>query len=323
MRTHKILILEQLKYCGGTVALAELCRILQTQGCDVRLLLTEYYPTDKDSSTTFLRTLWYNNLKFYAKLCICRILPFKSVLLRFAYDKYQSLHLRGCKVIWIPIYNKKNTIVVYPEYLYGNPLRAKYVVRWLLYSYKYWGDAWAYSDSDLFIGYRNQFVKEAPFKDIPIVTISSFDLSLYRQTNLGQREGECYIVRKGRYRQDLPRVFDGPIVDDLPEEEKVEVFNRCKYCYSYDTQTAYSAIASLCGCISVVVMEPGKTVSDYRSRGDQIYGVAFGDDPREIERAISTRPLLEERMKNKQVVNLQNADKFINIVENNFNCSLK
>ena len=90
----------------------------------------------------------------------------------------------------------------------------------------------------------------------------------------------------------MPAKFDGIVIDDLFEQEKVEVFNKCKYCISYDTETAYSDIAALCGCISIVVPEPGKTITDYRNEYDKRYGIAVGFDDKEINYAKDTVELL-------------------------------
>ena len=121
-----------------------------------------------------------------------------------------------------------------------------------------------------------------------------FNLDLYKRTNFGERSATCYIVRKGRNRSDLPASLDGIIIDDLLEQEKVEVFNKCKYCISFDTETAYSRIAALCGCISIIVPEPGKSVSYYRNEYNKRYGIAIGFTDTEIDYAKSTIGLLQK-----------------------------
>ena len=142
------------------------------------------------------------------------------------------------------------------------------------------------------------------------VTISYFDKEKYKQYNFGNREGNCYIIRKGHNRLDLPVDFDGPIIDyGTDEDEIVRILNNSKYCYDYDTQTFYTIIAAVCGCIPIIVLEPGKTKADYLK--DATYntvGIAFGTSREEIEHAISTRDLLLKRLdysdRNEQNINL-------------------
>ena len=145
------------------------------------------------------------------------------------------------------------------------------------------------------------------------VKLVYFDNLKYRQYNFGYREGKCYIVRKGRIRKDLPSEFDGPTIDyGMDEEEIVRILNTCKYCYSYDMQTFYSTIAVVCGCISILVPEPGKDLCDYKSEDEirQRAGIAFGDSPEEIQFAVSTRPLLLQRL-DASKTNNENINKFI------------
>jgi hypothetical protein len=59
-------------------------------------------------------------------------------------------------------------------------------------------------------------------------------LEKYSQYNYGKRIGKCYVLRKGKFRVRPEDVADGIVVDDLSEREKVRVFNRCKYCISYE-----------------------------------------------------------------------------------------
>ncbi len=152
--------------------------------------------------------------------------------------------------------------------------------------------------------------------------MSYFDFDTYKRTNYGPREGKCYIIRKGETRTDLPREFDGPVIDNLSEKEKVEWFNKCEYCISYDTQTAYSQIASLCGCVSVVVPEKGKCRENYRKGTEDIYdtgyGEAFGFSEEEINYSIDTREVLIKMYENLEKESIRNVQYFVKECENFF-----
>ena len=142
---------------------------------------------------------------------------------------------------------------------------------------------------------------------------------MYKQTNFGERSGCCYIVRKGNNRCDLPKDFDGAIIDDWAEELKVKELNKCKYCYFYDTQTFYTVIAAVCGCIPVVILEPGKTKSDYLSSGEHPAGIAYGNSEEELTYAVNTREECIRRLAEANDYNAVSAKYFIDICRENFN----
>jgi hypothetical protein len=227
--------------------------------------------------------------------------------------------VKGCKRQYHPFFNKKNSIVIYPEVVFGNPLDADNVVRWLLNKTKYKDIPNAYFTTDLFIAYRDVFNDVDLNPNKYILNQLYFNLELYNRYNYGERKGKCYIIRKGAKRPDLPSSFDGPVIDKLPEKEKVRLFNVCEYCYSYDTQTAYTSIAAICGCISIVVPEPGKSREDYRGEGDSPgYGIAYGDNKEEIEWALSTVDKLAESIDHTES-NIKNAMYLIEILNKHFN----
>ena len=312
----KIIIVNSFVNYGGTIALAELCRSLRKLGCDARLLMVPYFPNnivDKSGYKRFI--IKYQLISLYNYLLYKltgkeRIHPFG--------DRYFFSLVNGCKLQFHPFFNKKRHVVIYPEVVFGNPLDANHVVRWLLYTTKYKNVPDAYSDTDLFIAYREIFSDTDLNPHHYIIHQASFNLDIYKQYNYGVRKGNCYIIRKGRNRPDLPECFDGPIVDILPEKEKVKIFNECNYCYCYDTQTAYTSIAAICGCIPIVVLEQGMTRKDYRKGQDKPgYGIAYGDSKEELEWAISTRGKLRESLDYSES-NLQNAERLVALLKERF-----
>ena len=144
-------------------------------------------------------------------------------------------------------------------------------------------------------------------------------LDLYKRTNYGPRKGKCYIVRKGASRPDLPKKFDGVVIDYLPEKEKVEVFNKCEYCISYDTQTSYSKIAAICGCISIVVPEEGKSRRDYISTNEKCYGVAYGYSKEEINFSLETQEKALQFYKDLNEKSMNQIKSFVKKCEEYFN----
>lgn len=294
------------QFCGGPIALHALCKYLSGKGFDASIYYIFYDFHRNELANTALYI--FGIIKDWTKLVLVRLSPSKYLRSR-KFLGYNYFPVKGCKRKFTRIYNKKNTIVIYPEIIYGNPLHAKQVVRWLLYYSN--NSKTTYGEDDLCIAYRKVFNDPSLNPDCKVAEINYFDLSLYKQSNFGERAGTCYILRKGATRDDLPTHFDGPIIDNLSEEEIVEVFNQCQYCVSYDMQTAYSDIASLCGCISIIVPEKDKNIFDYRSNDESLPGVAFGFSDAEIERAIKTRPDLIKKYENLETKNNENVDKFI------------
>lgn len=145
-----------------------------------------------------------------------------------------------------------------------------------------------------------------------------FPDKVYRDKGYADRQGDCYIIRKGRGRSDLPPLDGKLIIDGMTETEIAEVFNRSRRCISYDTQTMYTMLAALCGCETIVVPEPGKTRADYRGAEDKEYGVAFGDSPEELAYARKTLPLLRQSILEKQEKNRKQVEGFLALCEKRF-----
>lgn len=309
----KIVIVSPLPIYGGSLVMFKLCKLLEEKKIDARIYL--YDKLRSPRTTSLLKKAIYDianitlnslyNLKNQIRLLLERM-----HLISIA---YQSIK---CKYQLIPFFSK-DTVVLYPDVIYGNPLHAKKVVRWLLSHNRFGNDPNAYGKEDLFFCFREFFNDYNLNPTCRTFVINYFDNELYKQMNFGPREGVCYIIRKGKSRVDLPKFFLGPIIDELSEKEKVAVLNRCKYCYFYDTQTFYTSIACVCGCIPIIMMEPGKKKTDYMGKGDYDYGKAFGDTPEEIEYAIKTR---SERLKllDYDKENEKNVNFFINEIEKYF-----
>jgi len=289
----KIIIYNINDYFGGPLVLSALCKTFRDLGYDARVLFTYALQHEPGAEWGCPEYVIKHLIKAWISHYIhkiCKKFPmWRSYLLR----KTPLSTMPGIKIQYNPFFNRNNTIVIYPEFLYGNPLRAKHVVRWLLFHYKFENTPGAYDKNDLFACYR-QIFNNSNLNPLGIeLHVSYFDNQLYRQYNFGPRSGKCYILRKGRDRKDLPKHFDGPVYDnDMTQEELVKMFNEHEYCYSYDTQTFYTTIAMVCGCKSVVVLEPGKTADDYLGEGEKAhYGIAYGDTPEQIEYAEKTRDL--------------------------------
>lgn len=315
-KQKKYVIVSPHHYGGGPIVLHQLCKTLSELGYSAKIFYCDCCPTKKENIFKSWLYWLYGQMKYAVRYTIAHVFQFAKFTKTRKWQVCLYIPVRGCKRKWLPFFDK-NTVVVYPQHIYGNFLKAKKVVRWLLYYYSF--DTYdAFGENDLIFAFRDVFndIKLNPTGRM--LKISAFDFELYRQTNFGKRSGNCYIIRKGIDRKDLPQKFDGVIVDNLSEPEIVKVFNKCKYCYSYDTQTAYSVIAAICGCISIVVTEEGKSRDDYLNEDDRGWGVAYGESDEELKFAESTRFKCIDEFKTLIAGNRENAEYFVRECEKFF-----
>jgi hypothetical protein len=118
---------------------------------------------------------------------------------------------------------------------------------------------------------------------------------VYRQTNFGEREGSAWLERKGKGRPMVHDLSQSVCVDDMSHEERAEVFNQRTHFYSYDLYSMFGVYAALCGCVPIVVPDPGLAKEQWTPEERDRYGIAYGHD--DIPWAIATRPQLLERLR--------------------------
>lgn len=298
---------------GGPIVLHALCKYLCSEGYDARLL-SDYSRVLYDGKISSYALYITHIIRDTTKSLLVKVFGEKMFRRFVSFTSHVDIPVKGCKFTFIPSLDE-HTVVVYPDIIGRNFLNAKHVVRWMLYYNRYPKEA--YGENDLFFSFSHAFNDNAINPAGRICTITYYNWDVYKRTNFGKREGTCYIIRKGKARKDLPDKFDGVIVDKLPEKDKVKCFNECVYCVSYDCNTAYSSIAAICGCISIVVPEPGKSRKDYiDGKG---WGVAFGFDESEINFAKSTVGKLQESFDSVEERNRKNVKFFIRECIKHFN----
>ena len=323
MKKKRFIIVSGRVTRGGTLVLANLCRLLREKGYRARMFYMPSVPTKETNWPKWWMSWIRSTVKmpFVRLLCALNKNSQKDIYKIRREILYQPI--KGLPTVIFPFFNKKNTVVVYPEVVYGNFLHATQVVRYLLFYYQFKGDFNAYGKNDLFITFREIFHDYDLSPEMHLIAFNYFDTTLYRQYNFGERKDHCYIGKKGRSRSDYPKSLDGPVIDNgIPEEEIVRILNEHKYCYSYDTQTFYNVIAAVCGCIPVIILEPGKSIEDYIGPNEEHYGVAYGNTPEQIAYAIETRGQLLRSLDYTQR-NEENINRFISLIENVFpTCNL-
>lgn len=316
----KIVIINENAYCGGSLVLSTLCSTLREIGYDARVFVIPDWDLFSKRKG-WKKFKWYiyitlNSLRWLLRDILHSFFPRWSRISIY-YKSGKTSIVEKTKKKYIPVFGK-NTIVIYPEIIYGNPLYAKQVARWFLYFDRYSDFPDAYGDDDFFFSYAPNINPIDKNPQCYIVHINYFNSRLYHQFNYDERSGCCYVFWKGWNRNDIPTTLDGPLCDKLSEEEKVECFNKYKYCYIYDPYSFYATVAAVCGCIPVIVLEPGKTETDYiDNEHPEHYGIAYGDSENQIKYAIETRNLLLNSLDFSEK-NKQNAQYLVEILQNRF-----
>jgi hypothetical protein len=240
-----------------------------------------------------------------------------------------------------------NTIVIYGETIKGNPLNAKYVIRWILApigicshpeTYKTWGPndlVYYFNSEDKFIKEPEKVSKEYKLLNILFINPKAINF------NLQNRSGTCHTFRKSYYHKNIQLIHPSnsfEVTRRHTQEDYIKIFNKYKYFICYDPLTFLSVIAALCGCISIVKKVDGLSKKDWlnmlaiteyfkESGENTLYGIAYGAD--DLENAINTLHLVKKQwdditnfMINKNIKSflddMDNFDTLVNNVQNNF-----
>ena len=224
-----------------------------------------------------------------------------------------------------PHYNKyynedfdiTDCIIIYCEGTVGNPLCAKYSIRWMLSElgknvpYEY-VNTWDKKELLYYFNTENRIenstldLKGTIYKILPLLIIPS----MFKNKNYPRvKNSTCFTIRKGNHMRkqiDFIHNKNSFEIKSQTHTELLEIFNQYETFVSYDPITFINIMASLCGCISIVVPMPNmskiewlKTTAAYtylsNKNIDGYYGIAYGIE--DIKWAKSTIHLVEEQWK--------------------------
>ena len=312
---QKFVIVSPRQSSGGGIVLHILCEELIKKGYDAKIFFTQAYPRPKEAKFHFWLRWFKHCVIDTVKLALAAVLP-KRILEKGA--AFNGYHYKVCKNYrrkYLPWVDDK-TIVIYPDVVYGNFLKAKKVVRWFLHYNRY--DDSAYEPTDHFFAYKELFNDQHLNPENKILKLTFYDSDTFCQKNFDKRKGRCYIIRKGSKRSDIPTHFKGPIIDDYSEEEKARAFNQYKYCVFYDLETGYTWLAAVCGCIPVLMIPEDSSKDEFVKTKRIVKGVACGVSKTEIRSAVENRNnifVMTEENKNK---NKKSMEYFIDYCKKNF-----
>ncbi len=288
---------------GGYIVLHKLCDQINKLGGEA--YLAPYIDSHEFSVHNFVIPL----LKF-AKERYRRILPFK-VNPAFATPVFRKIS---------SIKNWDDWIVVYPEVVFGNPLRARNIVRWFLHNPGHITKKIYYGKNELYFRFHSgikPYEMTASHMSSSELRIVHYPLEFYNEVDTAtERHGTAYCIRKGRGKTIVHDLKDSILIDGKSHAEIASIFKRVKQFISYDPYTAYSSFAVLCGCESIVIPDCGITEVEWLPAQWDRNGIAYGFD--NLEKSRATRLELIERIKKELQDNSNNTKKFMQEVNDYF-----
>lgn len=293
---------------GGVVCLHKLCNLLIGLGHSAYI------------------TPFINNYEINFKR------PFKDIFKFFKVSKYfnffvnkefSSKNFFNNPIIFNPssIENLDSWIVIYPEIIFGNPLGSPNVVRWFLHNPGYHSGKIYYGSGEIYYKFNSaikNFNYPGSFTSNIYLPIIHYPLDIYyNNSNFSERSGTAYCIRKGQGRTLIHNLENSICIDNLNHYEVAQIFRRVKTFISYDPYTAYSRLAVLCGCESVVVPLEGVSEDCWYPDPKSRIGISYGFD--NITYSISSRADLIKQIELEQSSCSETVGLFVDEVSSFFN----
>ncbi len=201
----------------------------------------------------------------------------------------------------------KDSIVVYPEIVNGNPLQTDRVVRWLLNKPGVIGGDEEYGKDDLIFHYADKFRSAYPSSQLMIFERWA---NLFNQIPEYGRNGGCYLNHKGTSKKRNSFTQFAVEIKCGNLKALVDIFRQSEYFYSYDSTTFLSVAAALCGCLSIVAPDDGVSATEWRtSHLMNRYGIAYGIE--DIPYALETQSLVLPHMEYLERESERQLDQFL------------
>ncbi|RRV20089.1 glycosyltransferase [Stutzerimonas nitrititolerans] len=211
-------------------------------------------------------------------------------------------------------------IVVYPEIVDGNPLNGGTVVRYLLNHPGFIEGKGLYAEEDILFAYTKALLQPNMADDrvlyMPAPDVRVFSPPADPAKRIAGKV--CYYQgRRGQAQIDRS-LLPADAVEITPQwpdswEKLADIFQQCEYFYCGEA-SGLAGEAALCGCLSVII--PGdwapRQLSQHENKN---YGLAWGTDPEEIERARQTLSLFRESLLQHQINFWPALDHFIEITQ--------
>ena len=291
---------------GGIVVLHKLCHLLNERG--VTSYILPYEDNYLLNSGNILGSI-YAIFKQYIKL-------------RFTRYKLNA-EFNTPLLTKVPVdIDDPSWVVIYPEVINGNPLNAKRIVRWFLHQPGFHSGNIFFGPGELHVKY-NSAIYDFQFPDCTLaidhLKIIHYPTNFYNQTDvLMQRKGTAYCLRKGKDKELVHDLMDSVLIDGKSHAEIAKIFKSVDRFISYDTLTAYSRFAALCGCTSIVVPDSGVSIDDWYPNDKDRCGISYGFNHESILEANATRHLVSSQIQDEELQCSNDITRFLKNVDNHF-----
>jgi hypothetical protein len=259
---------------GGYIALHYLCHLLNEVGYKAHLVpffnSAEISPIDADSLVT-------------------KLLDQRAEIQKSNYTINAAWNTPIYRRPWRGIAKRDDLVVVYPEVVFGNPLRAKNVARWLLHDPGFHNKQVYFVPGEVHFRYLEMH-RPVPVPWIEIaeqlLTVTYVPWEHYQPPPEGSpRKGTAYLLRKGKGKPLVHDLTDSIQVDGMSHAHIGEICRQVQTFISYDTRTMYSSLAAIAGADSVVIPDEGIEEEDWQPDETLRSGIAYG-----LERIEESRP---------------------------------
>lgn len=281
---------------GGVIALHYLCHLLNKAGFESFLIpsfnSTEISPLDPKDFLHGLPT----------------IASFKGT----SYRVHKGWETPLYKQSWRSIATASNVVVIYPEVIFGNPLRAKNIARWILCEPGFHTPEVFFTRGEIHFRYLEMhLVVPMPWIEIAnqLLTVNYVPWEhYYPPPTHSPRSGTAYLVRKGINKPLVHDTTNSIKIDGMNHKQIGEIFRRVETFISYDTKTMYSPLAAIAGADSVVIPDEGVCESDWQPREELRAGLAYGFE--RLAWAQSTKHLTGEVLRQLELKSYQSVVAF-------------
>lgn len=291
---------------GGVIVQHKLCSILNELGyeCYLHPLQKRFYEIEKNNFKLTIKAFFGFIRRVLVSLYKERN-DYKNFKINLAFN---TPVLKDPGVVF-----DDDWVVIYPEVTFGNPLKAKNVVRWLLHNPGFHTGKIFYGQGDILVKF-NSAISDFEFTGISTLKdelkVIHYPLEYYNLNNLPKvREGTAYCLRKGEDKKIQHDLMDSILIDGKSHAEIAEIFKRVKTFISYDVYTAYSPFAVLCGCNSVVIGNDGISKEQWYPNPKDRYGLSYGFN--ELDEAKRTAHLVKKHVSEEEKKSMDNVKNFI------------